>query len=395
MITSHSFENVKKDLLYNVITPEGMITDSILLSPPAHIWLGPQPGLPHQTDERRRYKFSEKSGRLEHIVSYGDNGVPAARTQYRYTSDLPQSQPVPTEFEHWQDGAFIAYGSIDSNGRALHKQKFLRTMIAANGEEREIPTDSKKFFVTPAGKVVHVLDMRQLVSQLEAECVGRIRGFDSERPFVVRTIYGDLPLAVDRADVLISALGIVYEITESGLKTMGEVIFGNERGKKQEQTATSANEFCIIQLDSQEISSDSNICLTIRDQECREFINRPLQAVAGKHPFIQSHVPELIDLNGGTAGEEQLRVVEQTALELGLVLYALQKEQRLEMYPELTKAQHFFEERLWKQASDLEQLVGMVPNTLIHADSIREWVDSASYNPAGALASLKKNLISR
>lgn len=358
-----------------------------LLRPPAHAWDGPQPGLNAQADELCRYYFSQKTGRLESIVQYDDAGTPAMRVRYRARDDKPQ----PFEIEQWTGKDFVSRGIINQDGRVIQSHSLPRVMVTEDGEERAIPVDEQGVYITPAGTVVKLVSQGTWLSRPRASYLGRVREFNPLRPFQVKTLAGQHELAVDRHDVVIDLQGYVFEFTTKGLSALGELVIPELAGTVEpEEILEIPHTLFTLHINSTQVKPQESVRMDIHDYHANALVNGPLHSVVGRHPFIHKTIPELVDVHGSLVAEQHLRSVERVALELGLVFYALQHEERTQVRAAFLKAQQGLEERLWNAIATFEQSLSVERHTVISVADIRAWIDFASTDPHGAILELKE-----
>lgn len=390
MIKVHFPENV------NTITAEfsasfnDLHTEALRLKPPTHAWSGPQPGLLQQTDEEHRYTFSEHTGRLEYVVKYAESGLPRMRVRYKHSA-ASGGHAFPVEVDIWKNGEYISTGEIPYVQLPTAPHQIPLYMVTAEGDEREIPHNNPKIFITPAGSVVLLVREGGLIRRPLSEYQGRVSGFNPLRPFLMKTTYGLLPLQPERTDVLIDPKGNVYQLTTSGMRCIGVLAedVQNENAIPEKAPAfTASNHFFTVRLYPDEPAA-TKYAVQLQHQGITRAVDGPLHTIVGKHAFMHPHVPELVDMHGSVAAEEKLRGVERHAIELGLVLNTLRTEQRPDARAALLRLQYLMEERLWIEIAALEDVVGMERHTLIHPPSIRLWLERAAENPLAAVADLK------
>lgn len=349
----------------------------MLLRPPAHAWEGPQPGLSAQADDFCRYYFSDKTGRLDHIIHYGSDGAPDMRVHYQLTADAKRVEPC--ELELWNGSEFVR----QQNDRGFQSRRLPRVMVGEDGAEKQIPHEQEGVYVTPAGEVVRLESHGTLFKRPRAVYLGRLSGFNALKPFHIKTAAGAQPLMVDRKDVVIDPHGFAFQFTRNGLAALGEICDATPSDDDLENFEI-PHELFTLRMSPEKLYMD------IHDRHAQEFLAGPLHAIGGKHPFIRNSVPELVDVHGGTVAESLLRHVERCALELGLVFYAMKHEQRSDVRACFLKAQHSLEENLWKAIDVFEQSLGKSRHTIISPQDIRDWVDFAATQPHEALLQLKE-----
>lgn len=348
-----------------------------LLHPPAHSWEGPQPGLSAQSDDFCRYYFSSKTGRIDHIIHYNSEGSPDLKVYYRAAADSKNVEPC--EVESWNGSEFVR----EQSERNFQVHALPRVMIGDDGAEKKIPVDSPGVYITPAGEVVRLESHGTFFKRPRAVYLGRLTGFNALKPFFLKRAGGREPIAVDRKDVVIDPQGAVFQFTQEGLLMLGEICEGIAEPDALENFEIPHHLFTL------QMKADATH-MDIHDPHVQQFLVGPLHAIGGKHLFIRSSVPELVDVHGGDVAERLLRDVERCALELGLVFYAMKHEQRSDVRACFLKAQHALEEKLWKSIDVFEQTLGKSRHTIISPQDIRDWVDFAATDPHGALLQLKE-----
>jgi hypothetical protein len=349
----------------------------MLLHPPAHSWEGPQPGLSAQADDFCRYYFSAKTGRLDHIIHYGSDGTPELRIYYRTVGDSKKVEPY--EIERWNGSEFVH----ELKDRTFQVHELPRVMIGDDGLEKKIPLDAKDVYITPAGEVVRLESRGTFFKRPRAVYLGRLFGFNALKPFVLRRAGNKEPIAIDRKDVVIDPQGAVFQFTRDGLLALGELC-GDSPVSDVLENFEIPHQLFTLRMNADVAHMD------IHDPHAQQFLAGPLHTIGGKHVFIRSSVPELVDVHGGDVAERLLRNVERSALELGLVFYAMKHEQRSDVRACFLKAQHSLEEKLWKTIDVFEQTLGKSRHTIISPQDIRDWVDFAATEPHGALLQLKE-----
>ena len=348
-----------------------------LLYPPAHAWEGPQPGLSAQADDFCRYYFSDKNGRLDHIIHYGQDGAPDMRVYYQIADDPKQVEPCVLEL--WNGSEFVR----QTHERNFRTHRLPRVMIGDDGSEQMIPAQKQGVYVTPAGEVVQLESFGTFFKRPRAIYLGRLQGFNALNPFYLKTKAGMEPIAIDRKDVVIDPNGFVFQFTRNGLAALGEL-------SDPQQTEDNLDSFEIPHEYFTLRVTPERLHMDIHDRNIQNFIVAPLHVISGKHPFIRNSVPELVDVYGGMVAEKLLRDVERSALELGLVFYAMRHESRQDVRACFLKAQHSLEEKLWKSIDAFEQSLGKSRHTIISPQDIRDWVDFAATQPHEALVHLKE-----
>ncbi len=361
--------------------------------PPKHSWSGPQPGMLQQTDAQHRYVFSPHTGRIEHVVKYSDNGAPYIRVHFKHTA-AEDGHVYPSEVDVWRDGEFFSAGKIERDETQVTPQtsQVPLYMVGQEGEEKEIPHNNPQLFFTPAGTVVLLTHAGSFLRSPKAEYQGRIVNFNPQKPFLMKTVYGLLPLQPERTDVLIDPKGNVHQLTGRGLRCIGELAHDTSSLNALPSDAppfTAQNNFFTAHMLPAESVTEKKFAFQIEHPSLVRFVNGPLHTIVGKHAFLQPSVPELVDMHGSTAAEEQLRRVERYALELGLVLHTLRNEIQPDARAALLRLQYLMEERLWLHIAELEKMVGMGSHELVHAPSVRVWVERASEDPLAAVSDLR------
>ncbi|MCX6780888.1 MAG: hypothetical protein NT003_02095 [Candidatus Magasanikbacteria bacterium] len=375
---------MNSEIFFEQLPPE-------LMQPPAFMWEGPQPGIQAQADELRRYYFSPKTGKLESIVQYDDEGTPIARVRYRESISNSQNTIRPSEIEAWNGSEFVSHGLVEEGGTVVRAHSLPRTMIDVDGNEKKIPLDNASIFITPAGAVVELESLGSWLHAPTATYIGRVRGFNPLNPFSIRTATGEFELSTDQTDTVISPTGIVFEFNSAGgMDAIGEVVIpeielGPARDAAEGKTIHLPHEMFDIYVAPQE----NNVRVDIKDEHLRALEAAPLHTIVGAHSFLHDTTPELIDAQGGVAAEEKLREVERGALELGLACYAVRREQRPQYHAAFLKAQHNLEDALWKKISVFESAVGVGQHTVINPALVRAWVERAATNPHEALLELR------
>lgn len=349
----------------------------MLLRPPAHAWEGPQPGLSAQADDFCRYYFSDKTGRLDRIIHYGSDGAPDMRVYYQPAADPKQVEPC--ELELWNGSEFVR----QQHEREFKSCRLPRVMVGDDGLEKKIPHEERGVYVTPAGEVVRLESYGTFFKRPRAVYLGRLSGFNALNPFYIKTTAGTEPIAIDRKDVVIDPEGFVFQFTQNGLVALGEICDTTPSDDALENFEI-PHEIFTLRMTPEKLHMD------IHDRHVQDFIAGPLHAIGGKHPFIRNSVPELVDVHGGLFAENLLRTVERSALELGLIFYAMKHEQRSDVRACFLKAQHVLEEKLWRSIDDFEQSLGKSRHTIVSPQDIRDWIDFAATQPHAALLQLKE-----
>lgn len=362
--------------------------DAALVRPPKYSWNGPQPGLLEQVDQKHRYVFSAQNNLLDHIINYDSAGRPLARIWYKL--DQKSGELKVAEIENWQNNRFESTGKIGQNEND-QINALPRYYLDDAGQERPIPTNDSRIFLTPNGTVVRLLSVGSLFRGPKAEYIGRIKGFNPLFPFEVKTPAGTAPIAAHRTDVVIDIKGNVFEFSATGLRAVGELIF-DQTEKTTNATFRAGNEYFDFVL---EPAAEQPVSLIIKHPTIQKVVSGPLHIIVGTHAFVHSRVPEMTDINGGTAGEEQLRVIEELVVKIALISHALRQEGLTPAYAALLKALHILEDRLWTATARLEQTVGMERNTLIDMAAVRDWLVAAAADPARAVLVLKNTATPR
>ncbi|OGH61166.1 MAG: hypothetical protein A2848_02515 [Candidatus Magasanikbacteria bacterium RIFCSPHIGHO2_01_FULL_50_8] len=359
-----------------------------LLHPPRHAWDGPQPGLSAQSDETRRYYFSEKNGALESIVQYTADGFPEVRVRYR--SGLHESSSLPSAFEVevWRDGSYASAGLVQKDGRVVYTHSLPRVMIDDRGADASIPLDDPEIFITPSGIVVRVVSHGSLFSNPRAQYVGRVKNFSPARPYTVRTVAGEHELEIHRSDVVFNPHGFVFEFKANGLAAIGELVIPECDYMRPDDESTKKIDHDLFTLHYHDRDGAS---VEIRDPSIAEMLDGAPHSVVGRHTFLHQSVPEMVDVHGGDAAERALRAIERSAFELGLIFFALKNEQRPAFRTVFLKAHHALEDALWKRVAEFERVVGADRHTVVNPQQIRAWVELAAQHPHEALLELKRS----
>lgn len=346
------------------------VDDPVLRDPPLHIWDGPQPGMYEQVDEQHRYIFSPTSGFIDSVILYTTNGEQKRRVVFGVEEVAGVTTACVRETSDWDGEKFVPL-----SGRSL------RSYVDGNGKIHAISPQDKNLYITPAGKVIELKKHRLFRRAFHGEYRGRLVGFSPRQPFIFETAFGRAPLAPERADVLIAQDGTVFNFQDKELRRIGEII------ADEKILVSTPVQVVVIQHEFFSATSDGT-----RFDILHPFIQRALalseHIIVGSHPLIKNQVPELVDMNGSTAGEEQLRVVERAGVVLGLVLRAVRSCEQPEMLSALLSLEKESEDKLWHAVANLENLVGYEPHTLVDRAAVRQFVEAVATHPTRGISDL-------
>lgn len=354
--------------------------DLVLQQPPKTAWDGPQPGLMHQVDARHRFTFSSDTGYLESILAYDPTGVPTMRVHYQL--DAQSGAPARIACELIGESGNPAQKILSSDGVWVYEQD--------GGSELAIRADDTEKYTTPAGVVVTIIEQGTLWRQPRAQYLGRLKGFDPLRPFVMRTAYGVVPIPIDSNSQVIRADGTVFETSAEGLRRVGELVpEAEQQSVAPSQPITIDHEHVVVALQPS-LGAAPELTVKIKHPELAQLLSGAVHRVVGRHPFFHEHIPEMIDVHGGVAAETMLRELERAAARTGLVMRVLKEDPRMEVRAALLHAHRELEQQLWLRARELEELLGSEQQQTLHYPSIRAWVSMVAANPDRAVADLRR-----
>lgn len=344
--------------------------DLVLQNPPLHIWDGPQPGLVEQVDDRHRYIFSPISGFIDSIILYTTSGKPERRVVFGVDEINGAPAARVRETAVWNGKNFQPLSNHS-----------LRSYMDSNGRTHNLSQQDKNLYITPAGKVIELKKLGLFRSSFRGEYRGRLIGFSLYQPFIFETAFGRAPLVPERKDVLIAQDGTVFGFKGGDLRPIGKIV---ENDKPDTQASV---QVVVVRHEFFEATSDGTR-FDISHPAIQRSLGLPEHIIVGSHPLIQNQVPELVDMNGGSAGEEQLRAVERAGVVLGLVLHAVRTCEQPEMLSALLSLEKESEEKMWREVAALEKLVGYEPHTLVDRAAMRQFVEAVATHPTRGISDL-------
>lgn len=365
-----SADNVRENFL-----PEELAQEEKLLNPPMHFWSGSQPGQPEQFDSARRYHFSPETGWLERVVVYSGE-QPAWQIHYAIVQKNGSVRPQPQRVDFWKNNIWQVH-TADGLGS-------WQVMRGIDGREQAAPLTEKNVFILPDGSVVRLLHLGSWWHKPQAEMLGRLKNFRPSQPFTLITSSGSEAISPTRFDVVIDGNWRAYEINHHGLRLLG---------KAEPPSTETAEEEILPEIMAGHVivSRQPDWDIKVKHPLAFSLLQKKLPTVAGHHLFVQSHLPEMIDLKGGRVAEETLRVLEALAMQLGLLRHAYHREdlgegERLV----LLKAIMHTEEKLWDAINGLEKILDTETGGAVDRAALRAWLDEARHDPDTALFKLVK-----
>lgn len=355
--------------------PEDLAQEEKLLNPPMHFWSGPQPGQSEQFDSTRRYHFSPETGWLERIVVYSGE-QPAWQVHYATVQKNGSVRPQPQRVDFWKKGNWQVHRT-DGLGS-------WQIMRGIDGSEQAAPLAEKNVFILPDGGVVRLLHLGSWWHKPQAEMLGRLKNFRPAQPFTLITGAGSEVINPTRFDLVIDGNWRAYEINRRGLRLLG---------KAEPPSASVTDEEMLPEVIAGHmiVRRQPDWDIRVKHPLAFSLLQKKMPTVAGHHLFVQSHLPEMIDLRGGRVAEETLRVLEALAMQLGLLRHAYHGEKLSESERlVLLKAIIHTEEKLWDAVNGLEKTLGTETGGAVDRAALRGWLDEARHDPDTALFKLVK-----